>query len=704
MLSLNFSLQANTNDWPPEKSKVFPEIEFLDVNGKIRRISEFRNQIVLIRYIAFTCPACHGFSGGNKTKTKFHNISPQPNLQTMDDYFNTYSGFKDHKIESVVKVINLVLMNEKEQQPSVKDLKEWKKYFSGLTPSGKNAEYFVTKDDYATPGTKSMIPGAALLDKNGILKSIFGNSNDDLYTVFLPKIKQLQFEDAVKNQTEKDIRPKYQRKIALPKRENSLEKIAFFKKLKEMGVTNNKRTTDSQTNNISKKRVQESNKFYIRGKEYHKNGNYIKAIKNYQIAIKRNYLNLKAHEDIASIQLFNTNEHEKGKLKIKELIEINPYNKRPYTYLANFHKKSDNFVELLNVYKNAIRNFPENKDFIHELGMIYKTMGNIPMAKKNFYKAYKLSVSEEHKFYYIQLLEGLGEETETLYNQLHHNLLKKKYQKLEALMTRDLGRKQYNQDGQNTFIKEISFLSKLKGGHEMLKEWSMKMPNSKFASALYAGSLITWAYEARGNGFSQGTNPEALSTYKKRINLSHQILLKDIIKNPKNLINYYFLLVISKDVKMSVIESTKYLNFALAIDPKLFLIKVHYMFNFSYIWQRDLKTYFSFAIEEYKKSKNQTRSMLLIVNAHDGLAGHKGIKDTYFLNHKLRKKINQIYKEAINIFPNSNQLLCFQLKYAYLTKEKSLAKRVFRRIKNKSELLELFTTDFYNKITTYALN
>jgi len=71
--------------WPPEKNRTYPDLELIDQEGNVTRLSDFRGQVILLEPVGIPCQACVAFSGGHEAGA-FENVEPQSGLQSIDEY------------------------------------------------------------------------------------------------------------------------------------------------------------------------------------------------------------------------------------------------------------------------------------------------------------------------------------------------------------------------------------------------------------------------------------------------------------------------------------------------------------------------------------------------------------------------------------------------------------------------------------------
>ncbi|HRX79276.1 MAG: hypothetical protein H6821_02250 [Planctomycetaceae bacterium] len=178
--------------WPPEKNRTYPDLELLDQDGNVTRLSDFKGKVILIEPIGIPCQACVAFSGGHEFGA-FEGIEPQADLESIEFYAKQYGHVRldDYRIVRV----QLLLFNQDMQAPTQAEAKAWADHFR-MRQAGKEI-VLVGTASMATKASRDLIPGFQLIDKHFILRadSTGQTPADDLYTKLLPQIRKLIDED-----------------------------------------------------------------------------------------------------------------------------------------------------------------------------------------------------------------------------------------------------------------------------------------------------------------------------------------------------------------------------------------------------------------------------------------------------------------------------------------------------------------------------
>lgn len=174
--------------WPPEKNRTYPDLELIDQEGNVTRLSDFRGKVILLEPVGIPCQACVAFSGGHHAGA-FQGIEPQPGLQSIHDYAREYGhiNLDDPRIVH----IQLVLFNHSMEAPAEAEVQAWAKHFQLHASNGDIV--LAGTPGMATQASREMIPGFHLIDKNFILRanSTGAEPQDNLYTKLLPMLRQV---------------------------------------------------------------------------------------------------------------------------------------------------------------------------------------------------------------------------------------------------------------------------------------------------------------------------------------------------------------------------------------------------------------------------------------------------------------------------------------------------------------------------------
>jgi hypothetical protein len=175
--------------WPPQVGEPYPDLELVDQEGHVTRLSDFRGKLILIEPIGMPCKACQAFCGGHQ-RGGFNGIAPQPDLPSIEEAARTYGGF-DLDDPRIVKV-HLLLFNLDMQAPTVDDARAWAAHF-GMDRS-RNQIVLAGSPALLNEASYKMIPGLQLVDQHFTLRyDSTGRTNQrhNLYRELLPAVRKL---------------------------------------------------------------------------------------------------------------------------------------------------------------------------------------------------------------------------------------------------------------------------------------------------------------------------------------------------------------------------------------------------------------------------------------------------------------------------------------------------------------------------------
>jgi hypothetical protein len=179
-------------NWPPKVGAVYPDLELLDQHGNQWNLSRLKGQIIIVEPIGMNCPACQAWSGAH-SKGGFGDIAPQKNLETFENYFNSFA--KGLRLsDGGITVVQLILYDLKMGKPTARDAREWADHFE--FKSENNRYVTVPTNDMRSQNSYALIPGFQLIDKNFILRSdsTGHNPKNNLYSELLPLVPQVLLE------------------------------------------------------------------------------------------------------------------------------------------------------------------------------------------------------------------------------------------------------------------------------------------------------------------------------------------------------------------------------------------------------------------------------------------------------------------------------------------------------------------------------
>ncbi len=176
--------------WPPELKQPYPDLELIDQEGQLTRLSDYKGRPILIEPIGMSCPGCQAFCGAHDYGS-YGGIRPQAGLESIDHLARKYGGID--LSEGKVVHVHLLLYNLNMKAPHPKAAKAWAKHFH----MDKSKGQLVLAGHPAMIGEASynMIPGFQLIDRDFILRvdSTGHNPRHNLFRQLLPELaKQLR--------------------------------------------------------------------------------------------------------------------------------------------------------------------------------------------------------------------------------------------------------------------------------------------------------------------------------------------------------------------------------------------------------------------------------------------------------------------------------------------------------------------------------
>lgn len=184
------SLQQNTKvSWPPRYGARYPDLSLMDYRGEVVRLSQFQGKVILVEPIAMTCAGCNAFSGGNRFGA-YPGARSQDKLYSIEQYFPNHTAGVPFNSSNLI-FVQIVLLNMRNQEPSLADIKAWAKHFH--LDGRENVYVLAGTKDLLGKASTNMIPGFQLIDQNFILRSdsTGHKPRDDLFRTLLPMIPKL---------------------------------------------------------------------------------------------------------------------------------------------------------------------------------------------------------------------------------------------------------------------------------------------------------------------------------------------------------------------------------------------------------------------------------------------------------------------------------------------------------------------------------
>jgi len=180
--------------WPPQLSKPFPELEFIDERGQSVTLSSFGGYVLLVEFVrmpeSMLAPKSESVdqdpNGSNRNNTQESNNSKSMSNRSPREWFSEHAGLKpeDHRIIHV----QILIYGPANEQPKERHIELWTdKNPTEVVPKPK---VFVPKSDLRLDATDKLIGGYLLLDKDAIVQfnAAGPRPKHDLFTELLPAL------------------------------------------------------------------------------------------------------------------------------------------------------------------------------------------------------------------------------------------------------------------------------------------------------------------------------------------------------------------------------------------------------------------------------------------------------------------------------------------------------------------------------------
>jgi hypothetical protein len=174
-------------NWPPRERQTFPNIQLIDHEGNDFSMQSLAGKPVLIEFIAMSCAGCQAFAGGKK-HGGFKKFAVQRGLDSMEDYFQRYTGYSMDTQK--LNVVQVIVYDLKLSNPEPSELAAWREHFHLTSP---NMHVVGGTKSLANGATKKMIPGFMLLDADlqVVSDSTGHRPKRDFYRDLLPQAKKM---------------------------------------------------------------------------------------------------------------------------------------------------------------------------------------------------------------------------------------------------------------------------------------------------------------------------------------------------------------------------------------------------------------------------------------------------------------------------------------------------------------------------------
>ena len=175
--------------WPPQPGHAFPEIAWLDHQGRPVSLADFRGKVLVVEPVGMECKACIALSDRRGTG-QFQGVPKQADMPPMDDLLRDFAGGLRFNHPDLVHV-QLILYDLTNQRPEVEDAALWARHFG--FDRDPNVVVLVPKADPRSKKTFRTIPGFWLVDREGrVVRDSTGHRpRHDPYRNALPQLEQM---------------------------------------------------------------------------------------------------------------------------------------------------------------------------------------------------------------------------------------------------------------------------------------------------------------------------------------------------------------------------------------------------------------------------------------------------------------------------------------------------------------------------------
>lgn len=182
------TLAGDPPSWPPLKHRSFPDLELVDQDGELTKLSEFRGKVILIETVGSSCAASVALAGG-ASHGPFQGVSPQSDLEPLRVYAREYGRFSLD--DPGLVHVHLILFNRDMKAPTSQQAHAWARHFD--MQRSRRQIVLAGTPKLANSKSREMVPGFLLVDTMFRLRadSTGHPPQDDLYTDLLPLAAEL---------------------------------------------------------------------------------------------------------------------------------------------------------------------------------------------------------------------------------------------------------------------------------------------------------------------------------------------------------------------------------------------------------------------------------------------------------------------------------------------------------------------------------
>lgn len=185
-----FPLISNPSSWPPVENRCYPDMELVNQDGTMTRLSNLAGKIIIVQHVAMNCPVSQALSGANdKNKKAFGLCFPTRTVKKFTNTLTEFTGLESRNSEIVF--VQIIYYNMEGLSPSLNDAKEWAEHFN--LKISNNQYVLVANKRMRGEKSKLLIPGFHLIDRAYVLRSDCAGplAPRNIYNHFFPILSSL---------------------------------------------------------------------------------------------------------------------------------------------------------------------------------------------------------------------------------------------------------------------------------------------------------------------------------------------------------------------------------------------------------------------------------------------------------------------------------------------------------------------------------
>lgn len=380
---------------------------------------------------------------------------------------------------------------------------------------------------------------------------------------------------------------------------------------------------------------------------------------------------------------------------MEKAVQIDPDNSPATFDMGRFMFVQGRYDDAIKWYSEAVRQEPNNGYNHFTLGQSYGEKGDLANAVKHFQKSIELAPNGKHTVAAKKYLAMLGA-TAPVNDTLLGNLLAKQFDVLEARMTKLLQEKQRDERNVSLLRKAYDELTNdPDAGYNMeqrlaeFEAWVDYNPSSHFANAALGKFYISYAWFARGYGYSDSVTEESWVAFKTRMAKAKQYLEKSYALDTSDAIVPAYILDAllgigpkisssntsgaarpsEEDIRAAYIqEATSHLNKSIKADPNEYSAYESMQMFLMPQWGGSYDAMLQFARKVAREDPEGSVAPRIMARAHWGIYMNvKAAVPDYFKNPDVWNELKPAYAELCRRFPQSIEIHSWFARTAYLS-------------------------------------